>query len=108
MNFLSATNEGQGRWRAGGAVFDGPVSDRPTLELAIRPEDIEVGAGEMETAIRLLEPLGPHTLADCRVDGAPFRVVIDSDLPVRIGDTLRLRPLPDRIRWFDPETALAA
>jgi multiple sugar transport system ATP-binding protein len=44
----------------------------------------------------------------CEVGGLPFRAVLDSDLSVAPGDELSLVPKPDRIRWFDLETAEAA
>ena len=57
--------------------------------------------------MRVVEPLGAHTLITSDVDGQLFRAVLDSSATVRIGDRLTLRPKPDRIRWFDPETTAA-
>ena len=42
------------------------------------------------------------------VDGVLFRAVLDSDVRINPGDQLSLVPKPDRIRWFDAETSLAA
>ena len=36
-----------------------------------------------------------------------LRAVLDSDMKLKPGDTLKLAPQPDRIRWFDPETTKA-
>jgi multiple sugar transport system ATP-binding protein len=57
--------------------------------------------------VRVVEPLGPHVLLTCDVDGQSFRAVLDSDLEVEPGDVIKLAPLPDRIRWFDPGTTMA-
>ena len=43
----------------------------------------------------------------CQIDGAMFRVILDSDMVVKAGQTLTLAPQFDRVRWFDPETTLA-
>jgi multiple sugar transport system ATP-binding protein len=57
--------------------------------------------------VRVVEPLGPHTLVTCNVDGGLFRAILESSAAVNVGDRLKLAPKPDRIRWFDPETAAA-
>ena len=43
----------------------------------------------------------------CEVDGGLFRAVLDSEITVKPGETLKLAPITDRIRWFDPATTLA-
>jgi multiple sugar transport system ATP-binding protein len=54
--------------------------------------------------VRVVEPLGPHTLVTTEVDGAVFRAVLDSNVLPNPGDRLAFAPAPDRIRWFDPDT----
>ncbi len=107
MNFLKASRVDTGQWRVAGATLSGPGSDKNALDFAIRPEDITVGEGPLQAEVRLLEPLGSHTLLACRVDNTAFRVIVDSDTSVSIGDTLSLNPMADRVRWFDPDTQLA-
>jgi len=102
MNFLSATPAGPGRWSVAGQEFDGPEAAR--LDFAIRPEDVVPAETGLPAEIRVVEPLGPHTLITAEVAGQPFRAVLDSTLVPRPGDRLTLAPTPDRIRWFDPET----
>jgi multiple sugar transport system ATP-binding protein len=105
MNFLPATAAGPGKWRVGGQDFDGPVA--PTAEFAIRPEDLHPAATGLPAEVRVVEPLGPHTLVTATVAGHPFRAVLDSTLTPRPGDILTLAPVADRIRWFHPETQKA-
>ena len=104
MNFLPAAKTGNGKWQVAGVSFDGPETSRNTLEFAIRPEDLDIGPGGLAATVRLVEPLGAHILLSCKVDGTPFRAVVDSELAVSPGDTLSLIPKPGRVRWFDPET----
>ena len=71
------------------------------------PEDLQLADNGLAATVRIIEPLGPHLLLTCDVDGHLFRVVIDSDLKVATGDRLTLAPIADRIRWFDPATTAA-
>jgi multiple sugar transport system ATP-binding protein len=107
MNFIPATSSGDGNWQVAGLAVNGPNSGRRSLEFAIRPEDLAVAPGGLKAVARVVEPLGAHTLVTCEVGGALFRAVLDSDLKVTPGDELSLVPKPDRVRWFDPETAEA-
>ncbi len=104
MNFIPAKSVGQGKWDVAGSVFDGPTVDANALDFAIRPEDISPAANGLAANVKIVEPLGPHQLVSCDVQGAHFRAVLDSELSIKAGDTLKLAPLEDRIRWFDPET----
>jgi len=105
MNFLPASPDGSGRWQVAGRAFDGPAAI--AAEFAIRPEDVTPGDTGLPAEVRVVEPLGPHTLLTCVVAGQPFRAVVESTLTPRPGDILYLAPTPDRIRWFDPETQKA-
>lgn len=107
MNFLPAHPLGGGQWRVAGQTLTGPKSDNPSLKFAIRPEDMTPGEQGFIATVKVVEPLGAHLLVTCEVDGKLFRVVLDSDMVVKPGQTLTLAPQPDRMRWFDPETTLA-
>ena len=52
----------------------------------------------------MVEPLGAHQLVTMAVDSHLFRAVLDSDYRVGPGERLALKPKPERVRWFDPET----
>ncbi|MBP1849160.1 ABC transporter ATP-binding protein [Rhizobium halophytocola] len=109
MNFLQATWVSPGKWMVAGMVFDGPGGEAvKSVEFAIRPEDVRpVAEGGIACDVRVVEPLGPHLLVTCDVQGQLFRAVIDNDVSVQAGETILLTPLVDRIRWFDPETQAA-
>ncbi|MEI9409628.1 ABC transporter ATP-binding protein [Mesorhizobium salmacidum] len=107
MNFLPATKTANGNWNVAGLALSGPKSDRQKVEFAIRPEDVDAGGEGLPATVRIIEPLGPHTLVTCDVEGALFRAVLESGAAIAVGDRLRLAPRSDRIRWFDPETTQA-
>ena len=118
MNFLDAKPAGDGYWEVAGVRVAGPAGNQKNLRFAIRPEDIIVhptGAAitssdqmpVFSATVRILEPLGSHLLASCKVDDQMLRVVLDSDAPTRAGDELRWSPVAGRVRWFDPATELA-
>ncbi|WP_027142214.1 ABC transporter ATP-binding protein [Mesorhizobium sp. WSM3626] len=107
MNFLPATKAANGNWDVAGLALSGPKSDRQKVEFAIRPEDVDAGGEGLPATVRIIEPLGPHTLVTCDVEGALFRAVLESGAAIAVGDRLRLAPRSDRIRWFDPETTQA-
>jgi len=104
MNFLPATKAANGDWSVAGLTLAGPKLDRQQIEFAIRPEDVDAGDNGLTATVRVVEPLGPHTLVTCDVEGSLFRAVLESSVTVGAGDRLRLAPKPNRIRWFDPET----
>ncbi len=107
MNFLPATRRGEGEWEVAGRVFHGPSGPGPQIDFAIRPEDLAPAETGIDATVRVVEPLGPHTLVTAEVEGALFRAVLDSNFMPNPGDRLTLAPVPDRIRWFDPETQKA-
>ena len=106
MNFLPAKRGADGQWQVAGIALPGPAAG-DTLEFAIRPEDLAIAPEGFTATVRVVEPLGAHTLVTTDVDGKLFRAVLDSDLAFSPGDQLRLMPKPDRIRWFNPETSEA-
>ena len=107
MNFLPAQPVGGGKWQVAGQTLDGPASNRSNLKFAIRPEDMAPADQGIAATARVVEPLGAHLLVTCEVEGALFRVILDSDTVVKPGQILTLAPQPDRVRWFDPETTRA-
>jgi multiple sugar transport system ATP-binding protein len=107
MNFIPATKAANGSWSVAGLTLPGPKSDKQKIEFAIRPEDVDAGSEGLHATVRVIEPLGPHTLVTCDVEGGLFRAILESNASVKVGEQLRLAPKLDRIRWFDPETTNA-
>ena len=107
MNFLKASNSGKGKWQVASQTFAGPQTDHSEIEFAIRPEDVVLDENGIPAKVRVIEPLGAHTLVTCDVEDSLFRAVIASDSTVKAGDTIRIQPTQDRVRWFDPETTNA-
>ncbi len=106
MNFLPAARS-DGRWRVADTEVDGPADAGGRLQFGIRPEDLAVADSGLSGTVRVVEPLGAHQLVTMTVADTLFRAVLDSDLPVKPGQTLTLQPRPDRARWFDMETGAA-
>ena len=114
MNFIPATPGDNASWTVAGKSYPGPDLSQTAgkkIEFAIRPEDLHLAGADdpdaLEATVRVVEPLGSHVLASCLVDNQLFRVVLDSDHPVTEGDTLYVKPMMDRIRWFDTQTELS-
>ena len=111
MTFLPASPATNNQWTVAGIQLPGPTHSDSTIEFAVRPEDLRLvdahGKDAMTATVRVVEPLGSHILASCLVDEQLFRVVLDSDHPVTAGNTLYLKPMLDRIRWFDQKTEKA-
>jgi multiple sugar transport system ATP-binding protein len=107
MNFLTLPVE-NGRVQFGTLSFV-PPTNAATVVMGIRGEDLEIvadGTG-MPFEVRVIEPMGSHTLLTGTVTGQQMRVVAPSDTRPQPGAKLRLRPLPDRISWMDAESGLA-
>ncbi len=112
MNFLPAKPLEGSMWSVANLQLPGPAhpsnATDSQIEFAIRPEDLTVGdattEGAMHVKVRVVEPLGSHLLASCLVDEQLFRVVLDSDHPITSGDSLYIKPMMDRIRWFDAKS----
>jgi len=111
MNFIPATAVGNGQWQVSDLTLAGPTTNTESLEFAVRPEDVTTvsskSADTFTATVRVVEPLGSHVLVSALVDKHLFRVVLDSDSPVTAGTTLYVKPMMDRVRWFDPSTERA-
>ena len=107
MNFLPATNQGGGNWAVSDQSISGPVSETTEAEFAIRPEDVTLADQGIATKVKVVEPLGAHTLVTGEVSGTLFRAVLDSEVQVNAGEVIHLQPTPDRVRWFDLGTTNA-
>jgi multiple sugar transport system ATP-binding protein len=117
MNFLSCTLAPDGSELRGRSFRLPRPSDWPAqpatgeLALGIRPQDIvlvEVGQGDLDGRIEVVEPLGPELLAHVAVpdqgEAEPLRVVVPADSDLTEGATVGLRLRRDRLHAFARET----
>ncbi len=119
MNFLPVTievSDGQPRARVGGHAFPAPEGLRGlagrSLLAGLRGEDVAPSAGQVPGAVpaqvRVVEPLGSHVLVTVTIKGAEFKVVAPAGFTAAEDSELWLRPAPDKVRWFDPDTTREA
>jgi multiple sugar transport system ATP-binding protein len=115
MNFLPATvevTEGQPRARVGTHAFPAPEELRGLagrrLLAGIRGENVVPTAdrvpGAVPGRVRVVEPLGSHVLVTVLIEGTEFKVLAPSDFNPAEDAELWLRPVPEKVRWFDPDT----
>ena len=131
MNFLPAEPDGQGRWRVGSALIDGPsqgpsqsqsqtrgpgraqvqTQGRPPILAGIRPEDLVPADGpapdRLSGEVTVVEPLGPHVLLTLRGAERPLRITVPADFKAAPGDALHLSAPKSRWRWFDAASGRA-
>ncbi len=106
MNFLTlpVTN---GRVQIGALSFP-PPTNAASVVMGVRGEDLEIVTEDaMPFEVRVVEPMGSHTLLTGTVTGQQIRVVAPSDARPQPGAMLQLRPSPDRISWMDAESGAA-
>ena len=116
MNFLKVhieSTEGQPRAMLAGHGIPVPTSiaSRGDMLIGIRAENIEAGKahGDVPSDAFLsrtvvVELLGSQLLVTAQVGDQPIKVLVRADAPIGPGDELWLRPEPDKVRWFDPQT----
>jgi multiple sugar transport system ATP-binding protein len=97
----SPVSEGTGREDLGG------LAGRRLLA-GIRGENVIATAervpGAVPGQVRVVEPLGSHVLVTVTIEGTEFKVLAPSDFTAEEDAELWLRPVPGKVRWFDPDT----
>jgi len=107
MNFLTLPVT-DGQVRLGALNFPVPTA-AATVVMGIRGEDLPItdAASGLPFVVRVIEPMGSHTLLTGTVEGQMIRVMAPSDRRPAAGDVLHLRPTADRISWMDAATGIA-
>ena len=82
------------------------------VHIGIRPEDIEVSAGQVDGAVckgevYLLESLGDSMIVDIKVGNSIIRAKEKADFRAQIGDQVSLRFNERRLALFDFDTGAA-
>mgnify|MGYP000256495344 FL=1 len=111
MNFLKLPVEGQ-QARIESLTLDLPTPvPGPEVLLGVRPEDLEAYTAEQPQSfpaeVLVVEPLGPHLLLTLRYGRQHLKATVPPDFAARPGQTLWLKPQPDRLRWLEPKSGEA-
>ncbi|MCP3918589.1 MAG: ABC transporter ATP-binding protein [bacterium] len=91
-------------------VFEAGTLRLPTaapagpLVLGVRPHDIEIGADGSEAEVIDVERLGTSTQLVCALGPVRLTLACEGHVTTERGERLRLRPRPERLHWFDPES----
>jgi multiple sugar transport system ATP-binding protein len=74
-------------------------------ELGIRPEHIDVVAGDgpggMKVAVELVEPMGSESVIWARLNDVPLSLVLQGDKRLRVGETIRIAFPGRQLNLFD-------
>ncbi|SMX23691.1 ABC transporter ATP-binding protein [Boseongicola aestuarii] len=118
MNFLDGRIQG-GAFHVGdlsipldGYDFAGGSPVDADATIGIRPEHVVTGelvgnaAFQVDVEVSLIEPTGSDTLIDCTVAGNHFRVRMDGQSRVSLGEKLRIGINPSMASLFDAKSEL--
>ncbi|MDH7787469.1 multiple sugar transport system ATP-binding protein [Ochrobactrum sp. 19YEA23] len=112
MNFLDATVE-QGSAGVTILLENGAKLDMPNskigrtgkVTLGLRPEHLEVRRdGGIPAKVRLIEPTGAQTHVVLEAGSDKVMAVVDSEMPLAVGDVVGLTIAQDRVHLFDPSS----
>jgi multiple sugar transport system ATP-binding protein len=72
----------------------------------IRPEHVQVGDTGIERTVEVVEPTGADTQLTVQIGGKPIAVVYRdlNQRQINRGDKVRLAPIVEAVRLFDPES----
>ncbi|HWU16806.1 MAG TPA: sn-glycerol-3-phosphate ABC transporter ATP-binding protein UgpC [Devosia sp.] len=103
MNFLNGEMTERGFQLPGGVTLETQRRPKGAVTCGIRPEHFELGAGALDCEVAVVEPTGSETLVLSRVNGQQVTAVFKDRLDMRPGERLNLRPIPDKLHFFDAE-----
>ncbi len=72
----------------------------------IRPEHLELAESGLPAVVRVVEPTGSETLTYLRFGAREIVAVFRDHHALKPGETVHLRPRPERAHLFDPGTGL--
>lgn len=103
MNFLEGTFDGESLALDGHTIplagyefANGVPSGNTKAWIGIRPEHVSTGndakksSYSTDTEIEIVEPMGADTLAWVQFGGGPFRIRLDGQSAVKVGDKIRI------------------
>ncbi len=73
--------------------------------LAIRPENIGIGEpnGVNEASIEIVEPQGAYTILVTKVLGGEWKIMLEGDVDIRIGQKVSLEIDPGKVMLYDTQ-----
>ncbi len=87
-----------------------PLAGRPEMAAGraviygVRPEHLELADEGLEARITVIEPTGAETMVYLRAQKTEIVAIFRDRHDLAPGQTVRLRPRPDKAHLFDPET----
>lgn len=110
MNFLEATVENGSagttiRLENGSKLemTNGDIDRKGKVVLGVRPEHLEIRSdGDIPAKVRLIEPTGAQAHVVFQVGREQLIAVVDSEMPIAVGDEVSLRVSRERLHLFDP------
>jgi multiple sugar transport system ATP-binding protein len=117
MNFLDTTIEREGEavlGRVGEHTFAVPDElaglAGQRLLAGIRAENLRAesrqSAGALAAKVEVVEPLGSQVMVTLPTGGAVLKMLTGNDFQSGDADELWVRPVTDKIRWFDANTGV--
>lgn len=115
MNFMAGEVTGIAEAGVTVAIDGGPELTLPVapgsarvgdlVEVGIRPEDVEIGAGGLKLSVNVLERLGGTSITYGTLPGSAgrFCAALDGTAPVREGETVELTMDPASAHVFDAQ-----
>ena len=97
---------------AGKAKALAAYKDKP-VTLGIRPEDMhestaqDAGTSIFEAKVEVVEPIGHEIYLDVMVGNSEIVARVSPDTPVKVGQSIKLAAVVDKLHAFDPQTERA-
>jgi multiple sugar transport system ATP-binding protein len=82
----------------------GQAVERRPVTIGIRPEDVLLGSGAMQAAIRIVEPTGHESIVTVGAGGGNFVARVPGDVRLRVGETVPFEFRREKIHIFDRES----
>ena len=80
------------------------------LLAGIRAENLRAGSGRSDGAlaakVEVVEPLGSQVMVTLSSGGAVLKMLTGNDVQLADADELWVRPVADKVRWFDVNTGV--
>ena len=109
MNMLAGVIS-SGGVDVGGVVLPMPTgmkaAEGRTVTYGIRPEHLGMGETGLTGTVAVVEPTGSETHVVVRFDGREVVAMFRDRVAFRPGDTLILRPDPDKVHLFDKDSGV--